>query len=79
MILNGELIKDARERFRVSKTRRGLTQKQAALRCGIALGTFNKAEQSISVRPVIAERICRGLRLNIDRLSLPRTAGGNAA
>lgn len=75
MRLNGNMLRDARDR-------KALTQTAVAVKLGMSTATVNSAENGADIHASTGRRICEFLGIDLAKAVIPRVANegdGNAA
>lgn len=70
MKLNGDMLKDARDR-------KGLTQMDLASKLGISVVTISKMENGGDIHTGTGVRVCDFLEIDLARAVVPRVQEGN--
>ena len=72
MKLNGNMLKDARDR-------KGLTQDELAQGVGISVPTVVRAEKGEEIWPTTGRELCQFLGVDLEKAVIPRVGNGDAA
>lgn len=72
MKLNGNMLKDARDR-------KGMTQDELAQGVGISVPTVVRAEKGEEIWPTTGRELCQFLGVDLEKAVIPRVGNGDAA